>query len=186
MSLAPELSTTAIPEVVRIRPKLIEDERGFFFESWNDRTYAQVGLEIRFVQDNHSRSTAGCLRGLHYQIENAQGKLVRATLGEIFDVAVDLRRSSPTFGRWVGVTLSAANHEMLWVPPGFAHGFYVVSDAAEVLYKCTDFYSPNTERTLIWNDPDLAIDWPVKPGEPPKISPKDAAGVLLRDAECFP
>lgn len=186
MSLAPELSTTAIPEVVRIRPKLIEDERGFFFESWNDRTYAQVGLEIRFVQDNHSRSTAGCLRGLHYQIENAQGKLVRATLGEIFDVAVDLRRSSPTFGRWVGVTLSAANHEMLWVPPGFAHGFYVVSDAAEVLYKCTEFYSPNTERTLIWNDPDLAIDWPVKPGEPPKISPKDAAGVLLRDAECFP
>ena len=186
MSLAPELSTTAIPEVVRIRPKLIEDERGFFFESWNDRTYAQVGLEIRFVQDNHSRSTAGCLRGLHYQIENAQGKLVRATLGEIFDVAVDLRRSSPTFGRWVGVTLSAANHEMLWVPPGFAHGFYVVSDAAEVLYKCTEFYSPNTERTLIWDDPDLAIDWPVKPGEPPKISPKDAAGVLLRDAECFP
>ncbi len=186
MSLAPELSTTAIPEVVRIRPKLIEDERGFFFESWNDRTYAQVGLEIRFVQDNHSRSTAGCLRGLHYQIENAQGKLVRATLGEIFDVAVDLRRSSSTFGSWVGVTLSAANHEMLWVPPGFAHGFYVVSDAAEVLYKCTEFYSPNTERTLIWNDPDLAIDWPVKPGEPPKISPKDAAGVLLRDAECFP
>ena len=185
MSLAPELSPTAIPEVVRIRPKLIEDERGFFFESWNDRTWAQIGLEIRFVQDNHSRSTAGCLRGLHYQIENTQGKLVRATLGEIFDVAVDLRRSSPTFGSWVGVTLSAANHEMLWVPPGFAHGFYVVSDATEVLYKCTDIYSPDAERTLIWNDPDLAIDWPVRPGEPPKISPKDAAGVLFRDAECF-
>ncbi len=186
MSLAPEVSPAAIPEVLRIRPRLIEDERGFFFESWNTRTFAQSGLKIQFVQDNHSRSTAGCLRGLHYQIENAQGKLVRAIRGEIFDVAVDLRRSSPTFGKWVGVTLSAANHEMLWVPPGFAHGFYVVSNMAEVLYKCSDFYSPTAERTLIWNDPDLAIDWPVSSGRDPKISPKDAAGALLRDAECFP
>jgi len=186
MSLPPEISTTAIPGVLRIRPRLIEDERGFFFESWNARTFAQSGLETQFVQDNHSRSTGGCLRGLHYQIENAQGKLVRATLGEIFDVAVDLRRSSPTFGQWIGVTLSAANHEMLWVPPGFAHGFYVVSDKAEVLYKCTDFFSPTAERTLIWNDPDLAIEWPVSPGQDPKISPKDASGARLRDAECFP
>jgi len=186
MSLAPELFKTAIPEVIRIRPQLIEDERGFFFESWNARTFAQGGLEIQFVQDNHSRSTAGCLRGLHYQIDNAQGKLVRATLGEIFDVAVDLRRSSETFGEWVGVTLSAANHEMLWVPPGFAHGFLVVSDQAEVLYKCTEFYSPVGERTLLWNDPDLAIDWPLPAGQPPKVSPKDAVGALLRDAECFP
>jgi len=186
MSLVPELTTTAIAEVLRIRPQLIEDERGFFFESWNARTFAKSGLEIQFVQDNHSRSTAGCLRGLHYQIEKPQGKLVRATLGEVFDVAVDLRRSSSTFGKWVGVTLSAANHEMLWVPPGFAHGFYVISDEAEVLYKCTDFYSPTAERTLIWNDPDLAIDWPVSPGQDPKISHKDATGALLREAECFP
>lgn len=186
MSLAPEVSPTAIPEVLRIRPRLIEDERGFFFESWNVRTFAKSGLEIQFVQDNHSRSTVGCLRGLHYQIENVQGKLVRTALGEIFDVAVDLRRSSSTFGKWVGVTLSAASHEMLWVPPGFAHGFYVISDEAEVLYKCTDFYSPTAERTLIWNDPDLAIDWPVSPGQDPKISHKDATGALLREAECFP
>lgn len=186
MSLVPEISTTAIPEVLRIRPRLIEDERGFFFESWNARTFGESGLEAEFVQDNHSRSTVGCLRGLHYQIENPQGKLVRAILGEIFDVAVDLRRSSPTFGEWVGVTLSAANHEMLWVPPGFAHGFYVVSDLAEVLYKCTDFYAPAAERTVIWNDPDVAIAWPVSPGQAPTISSKDAAGELLREAECFP
>ena len=185
MSLAPEVFATAIPEVLRIRPRLIEDERGFFFESWNAQTFSQGGLEARFVQDNHSRSTAGCLRGLHYQIDRAQGKLVRAVVGEIYDVALDLRRSSSSFGRWVGATLSATNREMLWVPPGFAHGFYVVSEEAEVLYKCTAFYSPDAERTLIWNDPDLAIDWPVRPGEPPKISRKDATGVLFRDAECF-
>ena len=186
MSLAPELLTTSIPEVLRIRPKLIEDERGFFFESWNARTFSERGLDMEFVQDNHSRSTAGCLRGLHYQIDQVQGKLVRAVVGEIFDVAVDLRRGSLTFGEWIGVTLSAANREMLWVPPGFAHGFYVVSEAAEVLYKCTEFYSPAAERTLIWNDPDLAIDWPLTSGREPKVSAKDAGGVLLRDAECFP
>ena len=160
MSLAPEVLATADPEVLRIRPRLIEDGRGFFFESWNAQTFSQGGLEARFVQDNHSRSTAGCLRGLHYQIDRAQGKLVRAAVGEIYDVAVDLRRSSSSFGQWVGATLSATNREMLWVPPGFAHGFYVVSEEAEVLYKCTDFYSPGAERTVIWNDPDLAIDWP--------------------------
>lgn len=186
MSLAPELLTTPVSGVLRIRPRLIEDERGFFFESWNARTFTECGLEVEFVQDNHSRSTSGCLRGLHYQIDQAQGKLVRAVVGEVYDVAVDLRRSSLTFGKWVGVTLSAANREMLWVPPGFAHGFYVVSNEAEVLYKCTDFYSPAAERTLIWNDPDLAIDWPLTPAREPKVSAKDAAGVLLRDAECFP
>ncbi len=186
MSLAPEVMATAIPDVLRIRPRMIEDERGFFFESWNAQTFSQEGLEARFVQDNHSQSTAGCLRGLHYQIDRAQGKLVRAVVGEIHDVAVDLRRSSSSFGQWVGATLSAANREMLWVPPGFAHGFYVVSEEAEVLYKCTDFYSPGAERTVIWNDPDLAIDWPLTSNLPPKVSAKDAAGVRFQAAECFP
>ena len=186
MSLAPQLTETTIPEVIRVRPQVIEDERGFFYESWNARTFEQCGLDLEFVQDNHSRSTGGCLRGLHYQIESAQGKLVRATVGEIFDVAVDLRRSSPSFGEWVGVRLSAQNHEMLWIPPGFAHGFYVVSEEAEVLYKCTDFYSPTAERTLIWNDPDLAIDWPLASDLPPRVSYRDGAGARLRDAECYP
>jgi dTDP-4-dehydrorhamnose 3,5-epimerase len=172
--------------VFRVRPRVIEDERGFFFESWNARTFSQAGLDVHFVQDNHSRSHAGCLRGLHYQLANTQDKLVRVVVGEIFDVAVDLRRSAPTFGQWVGVTLSAANHEMLWVPAGFAHGFYVLSEEAEVLYKCTDYYSPTAERTLLWNDQQLSIAWPLLPGRQPELSSKDAAGALLRDAECFP
>ncbi len=149
---------TDIPDVLRIEPRVREDERGFFLESWNEADFRRAGLEIAFVQDNHSRSTRGSLRGLHYQIApHAQGKLVRVVEGKVFDVAVDLRRSSPTFGSWVGVWLSAEDKSMLWIPPGFAHGFYVASPVADFLYKCTDFYSPEYERVLRWDDPDLAI-----------------------------
>ena len=177
---------TEIPDVVRVEPRVIEDDRGFFFESWNARTFERAGLQAAFVQDNHSQSSQGSLRGLHYQIPHAQGKLVRVIQGTVFDVAVDLRRSSPTFGRWVGTWLSAEDKGMLWIPPGFAHGFYVTSRTAEFIYKCTDFYSPENERTLRWDDPDLGIEWPLIDGEPPTLSPKDAAGVLLRQAEHYP
>jgi len=159
------------------------DERGFFFESWNRRTLADAGIDVDFVQDNHSRSRQGVLRGLHYQVEHAQGKLVRVSEGEVFDVAVDLRRSSATFGKAVGVMLSAANKRMLWIPPGFAHGFLVISDAAEFLYKATDYYYPEHERTLLWSDPALAIAWPLV-GEP-TLAAKDAAGKPLADAEVY-
>ncbi len=156
-----KVTPTALPDVKLIEPRVFGDDRGFFFESWNARAFAAAGLDATFVQDNHSRSRRGVLRGLHYQIEHAQGKLVRCVAGEVFDVVVDLRRSSPTFGRSVGVTLSAENRRMLWVPPGFAHGFLVVSDFAEFLYKTTDYWYPEHERTLLWNDPALAIDWPL-------------------------
>ncbi|MDR0770111.1 MAG: dTDP-4-dehydrorhamnose 3,5-epimerase [Burkholderiales bacterium] len=174
---------TAITDVKILEPHVFSDARGFFFESWNRKTLAAAGLDIDFVQDNHSHSAKNVLRGLHYQIEHAQGKLVRAIVGEVFDVAVDLRRRSPTFGRWVGVTLSAANKRMLWIPPGFAHGFVVRSEVAEFLYKTTDYWHAEHERTLLWNDPALAIDWGL--AEAPILAAKDAAGVLLKDAEVY-
>lgn len=177
--------TTALPEVLLIEPKVFGDDRGFFFESYNRRAFGEAtGIDVDFVQDNHSRSANNVLRGLHYQIVQAQGKLVRVVAGEVFDVAVDIRRSSPNFGKWVGVNLSAANKRMLWVPPGFAHGFLVVSDAAEFLYKTTDYYAPQHERCIAWNDPDLAIDWPLT-GEP-VLSGKDQLGKSLREAEVYP
>ena len=175
---------TAIPEVLILEPKVFGDERGFFLESFNARTFAEVtGVKRDFVQDNHSRSQRGVLRGLHYQLQQAQGKLVRVVQGEVLDVAVDIRRSSPTFGRWVGVHLSAENKRQLWVPEGFAHGFVVLSDYAEFLYKTTDYYAPEHERCIRWDDPDLAIDWPL--AEAPQLSAKDKAGVNFRDADLF-
>jgi dTDP-4-dehydrorhamnose 3,5-epimerase len=178
---------TEIPDVLRIEPSVREDERGFFLETWNEVDFRRAGLDVAFVQDNHSRSMRGSLRGLHYQISpHAQGKLVRVVKGRVFDVAVDLRRSSATFGSWVGVWLSAEDKSMLWIPPGFAHGFYVTSPAADFLYKCTDFYSPEHERVLLWDDPDLAISWPLVDGQPPTLSPKDAAGSALGSAEHYP
>jgi dTDP-4-dehydrorhamnose 3,5-epimerase len=175
---------TAIPDVLVVEPRVFEDVRGFFFESWNRRAFAEAGIDADFVQDNHSRSRRGVLRGLHYQVEHAQGKLVRVTVGEVFDVAVDLRRSSPTFGHHVAMTLSAANRRMLFIPPGFAHGFVVVSDAAEFLYKTTDYWYPAHERTLQWNDPALGIAWPS--GIEPTLTAKDAAGVPLAAADVYP
>jgi len=179
-----QLTPLALPEVLLIEPRVFGDDRGFFYESWNERAFADAGIAATFVQDNHSRSRRNVLRGLHYQIEHAQGKLVRAVVGEVYDVAVDMRRSSPNFGRAAGVTLSADNKRMLWIPPGFAHGFLVVSDVAEFLYKTTDFWHPAHERTLLWNDPALGIDWEYD--GTPLLKPKDAAGARLADAETFP
>ena len=175
---------TEIPDVLIIEPRVFGDERGFFFESFNERHWREAtGLDVRFVQDNHSRSVKGVLRGLHYQLGQPQGKLVRVVSGEVFDVAVDLRKSSPTFGKWTGVHLSAENKLQFWLPEGFAHAFLVVSECAEFLYKTTDYYAPEQERCIIWNDPELAIHWPLE-GEP-VLSVKDSRGVLLRDAEYF-
>ena len=170
------VAPTAIPEVLRLEPTLHSDHRGFFLESWHAGKFRTAGLDWNFVQDNHSRSVRGTLRGLHYQVERPQGKLVWAVSGEVYDVAVDLRRSAPTFGHWVAVILSADNHQQLWVPPGFAHGFYVLSEQADVIYKCTEPYSAPHDRTLRWDDPDLAITWPIPPGFPPLLSDKDAHG----------
>lgn len=178
-----KVTPTALRDVKLIEPQVFGDDRGFFFESWNARTFAQAGLDAAFVQDNHSRSRRGVLRGLHYQIEHAQGKLVRAVSGEVFDVVVDLRRSSPTFGRSFGVTLSAQNMRMLWAPPGFAHGFIVLSDSADFLYKTTDYWHPEHERTLLWNDPALGIEWPLAGS--PIIAARDAAGKPLADADVY-
>jgi len=175
---------TRLPEVLLIEPKVFGDSRGFFFESWNEREFERAGIAARFVQDNHSRSARGVLRGLHYQIRQPQGKLVRVVEGEIFDVAVDIRRSSPNFGRWEGARLNSQSKNMLWIPVGFAHGFCVISDFAEVLYKTTDFYSPEQERSILWNDPDLGISWPLD-GDP-ILSAKDSRAPRLRDAEVFP
>ena len=176
---------TAIPDVLVIEPAVHGDARGFFFESWNRRAFAKlVGTDVDFVQDNHSASGRGVLRGLHYQVKQAQGKLVRVVSGEVFDVVVDLRRSSATFGRWVGERLSAENRRMMWVPAGFAHGFLVLSASAEFLYKTTDYYAPEHERTLLWNDPAVGIDWPL--ADAPLLKPKDAAGTPLERAETFP
>jgi len=179
-----QLVPSKIPDVLLIEPRVFGDERGFFFESWNRRALAEQGLQAEFVQDNHSRSQQGVLRGLHYQIQHPQGKLVRVVVGSVYDVAVDLRRSSPTFGQWVGVELSAENKRMLWIPPGFAHGFYVISEAAEFLYKTTDYWYPEHERTLAWDDPELGIDWPVLETAP-RLSAKDREGSPLADAEVF-
>jgi len=175
---------TDLPGVLIIEPKVFGDERGFFYESFNAKSFAQAtGLDTRFVQDNHSRSQKGVLRGLHYQLENTQGKLVRVTAGEVLDVAVDIRRSSPHFGKWVAVRLSADNHRQLWVPEGFAHGFVVLSEFAEFLYKTTDYYTPSAERSIRWDDPDLAIDWQLH--EAPQLSAKDQAGAWFKDAQVF-
>jgi len=176
---------TEIPDVLLLEPKVFGDARGFFMETYQQKIFAEAGLPVNFVQDNHSGSHQGSLRGLHYQISMPQGKLVRAVVGEVFDVAVDIRKSSPTFGRWVGVSLSAENKRMLWVPPGFAHGYYVVSDWAEFLYKTTDFYAPQFERTILWNDPQIGVHWPLVDGQPPLISAKDAAGLPLLQAQVY-
>ena len=178
-----KLQRTKIHDVVVIEPEVFGDERGFFLESYNARRFAELGLDLEFVQDNHSRSARNVLRGLHYQLGQPQGKLLRVVSGEIWDVAVDVRRHSPTFGQWVAETLSAENKKMFWVPEGFAHGFVVTSDSADVLYKATDFYAPEGERSILWNDPELAIPWPLS-GEP-LLSKKDRAGVPLRQAEVF-
>lgn len=177
-------TSTAIPDVVILEPKVFGDERGFFFESFNARAFKEAtGLDRDFVQNNHSKSARNVLRGLHYQIQQAQGKLVRVVQGEVFDVAVDIRRASSTFGQWVGVHLSGENKKQLWVPEGFAHGFVVLSETAEFLYKTTDYYSPAFERSILWNDPDLNIQWPIS-GEP-QLSAKDSAASRFRDAETF-
>lgn len=175
---------TALPGVLIIEPKVFGDDRGFLQETWNAQVFAEAGLTMDFVQDNHSRSARGVLRGLHYQLENPQGKLVRVSQGAVFDVAVDIRRSSPHFGKWVGVELSGENHRMLWIPPGFAHGFTVLSESADFLYKCTTLYHPPSDRSLRWNDPAIGIDWPDL-GMAPLLSAKDEAAPLLRDAELF-
>lgn len=178
------IQTTAILDVLIIEPKVFGDDRGFFYESFNEYRFAeQTGVVTRFVQDNHSKSAKNVLRGLHYQIQQPQGKLVRVVAGEVFDVAVDIRKSSPTFGHWVGVTLSAENKRQLWMPPGFAHGFVVTSESAEFLYKTTDYWAPEFERSILWNDPDIGIEWPID--TEPLLSGKDQAGKLLADAEVF-
>lgn len=181
-----EVQRTSLPGVLIVEPQVFEDERGYFMEAFNADRYAEEGMAGDFVQDNHSGSRQGVLRGLHYQIRRPQAKLVQVTAGEIFDVAVDLRRSSDTFGQWVGVELSAGNRRQLWIPPGFAHGFYTLSEWAEVSYKVTDYYAPEWERTLLWNDPEVGIDWPLIDGQPPIISKKDAEGVPLSEAETYP
>jgi dTDP-4-dehydrorhamnose 3,5-epimerase len=175
---------TSLAGVLIIEPKVFGDSRGFFYESWNARAFEAAGIQASFVQDNHSRSAKNVLRGLHYQVEHPQGKLVRVAVGEVFDVAVDLRRSSPTFGKWEGVCLSADNKRMLWIPAGFAHGFLVTSEHAEFLYKTTDYWMPEHERAVAWNDPDLAIGWPLQGA--PVLSAKDANGVPLARAETYP
>ena len=175
---------TTIPDVLIIEPKVFGDDRGFFLESFNEKTFREkTGVTNQFVQDNHSRSAKNVLRGLHYQIEQTQGKLVRVILGEVYDVAVDIRKSSPTFGRWTGCLLSEANKRQLWVPPGFAHGFVVLSDRADFLYKTTDYYAPQYERSILWNDPQLGIDWKIT--QDPILSAKDREGVPLKEAEVF-
>ena len=175
---------TNLPEVKIVEPKVFGDDRGFFFESWSGRTFAEAGIDADFVQDNHSRSAKGVLRGLHYQIRQAQGKLVRVTAGRVFDVVVDIRRSSPRFGQWTGVELTADNKRQLWVPPGFAHGFLSLEDGTDFLYKCTDYYAPEHDRAILWSDPAIGIEWPLD-GIEPTISAKDAAAPLLEDAEVF-
>ncbi len=177
---------TSIWDALIIEPKVFGDERGFFMESWNRHSFAAIGLNVDFVQDNHSRSQRGVLRGLHYQVQQTQGKLVRVIIGAVFDVAVDLRRSSPTFGQWAGVVLSAENQRMFWVPPGFAHGFLTLSESADFLYKATDYYAPEHERSIFWDDPELAIDWPLETIGTPTLAAKDAAAPCFKDAEVYP
>lgn len=181
-----KITPTAIPDLLIIEPTVFGDERGFFFESFNQKVFEKLtGLSVHFVQDNHSRSARHVLRGLHYQIRQPQSKLVRVLSGEVFDVAVDIRKSSPAFGQWVGTVLSAENKRMLWVPTGFAHGFFVLSEYAEVFYKTTDYWAPEHERAILWNDPDLAINWPLN-GNIPVLSKKDQQAVPFAQAELFP
>lgn len=179
-----KVTPTRLSEVLLVEPRVFGDARGFFYESWNEREFERAGIRARFVQENHSGSGRGVLRGLHYQVRQPQGKLIRVTQGEIFDVAVDIRRGSATFGKWEGARLSAESKKMLWIPVGFAHGFCVLSDFADVLYSVTDFYAPEYERCIQWNDPEIGIDWPL--AGPPVLSPKDMGGMRLRDAEVFP
>ena len=180
-----QIVDTALASVKILEPKVFGDERGFFLESWNREAFESRGLPGSFVQDNHSRSAKGVLRGLHYQIRRPQGKLVRVTHGAVFDVAVDLRRDSPEFGRWAGAVLSAENRRQLWVPPGFAHGFLVLSDSADFQYKCTEYYAPMHERSLAWDDPDVGIDWPLAAGDAPLLSDKDRVAAALADCETY-
>lgn len=179
-----DIENLSIPEVMLITPKVFCDERGFFMETWNKKALAEQGFDFDFVQDNHSKSVKGTLRGLHYQMQHTQGKLVRVTQGKVFDVAVDLRKNSPTFGKWVGAVLSDENKQMLWIPPKFAHGFYVISDTAEFQYKCTDYYDPTSERSILWNDTTIGIKWPLENKEP-LLSPKDKNGKLFAEADVF-
>jgi dTDP-4-dehydrorhamnose 3,5-epimerase len=181
-----KFTPTRISDVVLIEPKVFGDDRGFFMETWQARTFATAGIDVAFVQDNHSRSRLGTLRGLHYQLQQPQGKLVRCVLGAVFDVAVDMRRSSPTFGQWVGEVLSAENRRQLWVPAGFAHGFLVLSESADFVYKCTDYYNPASEQSLAWNDAQVGVQWPFPAGVQPLLSKKDSEGKSFADAECFP
>ena len=180
-----EFQETRLPGVILITPTVFPDERGFFMETWQQQRFSEAGIDAQFVQDNFSRSTRGTLRGLHYQIAHSQGKLLRVVRGEVFDVAVDLRRSSPTFAQWFGVILSAGNKQSLWIPPEFGHGFLVLSDEAEFEYKCTDFYAPEHERAIRWDDPDIAISWPLDTLGQPLLSAKDSAAPSLKDAEVF-
>jgi dTDP-4-dehydrorhamnose 3,5-epimerase len=181
-----KVTPTRLEEVLVVEPKVHGDERGFFLESWHRQHYLASGIPADFVQDNHSRSVQGTLRGLHYQLNRPQGKLVRVVAGEVFDVAVDLRRSSPTFGRWAGEVLSARNYRQMWIPPGFAHGFYVLSESADLLYKCTEHYNPDDDYALRWDDPALAIDWPLLNGRPPVLSARDLAAPGLRSVPVYP
>lgn len=180
-----KFTATSLPDVILIEPNVYGDERGFFMETYHAARFAPEGISASFVQDNHSGSAQGILRGLHYQIRQAQGKLVRVVTGEIYDVAVDIRRSSPTFGRWVGNYLSARNKLQMWIPVGFAHGFYVLSEWAEVVYKTTDYYAPEWERTILWDDPEISIEWPLIGGNFPLLSPKDAQGKRFNEVELF-
>ena len=180
-----QIINTSIAEIIILEPKVFGDERGFFMETYQARQFMELGLPTQFVQDNHSGSRHGILRGLHYQIRQAQGKLVRVIAGEVFDVAVDLRKTSPTFGKWVGAALSTQNKRSIWIPVGFAHGFYVLSDWAEIVYKTTDYYAPEWERSLLWNDPELGIEWPIVGQQAPILSAKDVAGTHLKDAETY-
>lgn len=180
-----KVHTTGLDGLCLIEPTVFGDARGFFMETWNAARFLEAGIDASFVQDNHSRSARGILRGLHYQVQHPQGKLVRVVRGAVYDVAVDLRRTSATFGQWYGVELSEDNQRMLWVPPGFAHGFYVLSEVADFVYKCSDIYAPAYERSLRWDDPTLAIDWPIPEGETPTLSSKDAAGTAFVDAEVY-
>jgi dTDP-4-dehydrorhamnose 3,5-epimerase len=180
-----KFTPSEIPPVILIEPRVYTDERGFFMETYQSERFAQAGITAVFLQDNHSASRQGALRGLHYQIRQAQGKLVRVIVGEVFDVAVDMRRHSPYFGKWVGAYLSAENKHQIWIPPGFAHGYYVLSEQAEIIYKASDLYAPQWERTLLWNDPAIGIQWPLLPGSTPILSSKDAAGLPLAQAEVY-
>jgi dTDP-4-dehydrorhamnose 3,5-epimerase len=178
-----EFEATRLPEVILIKPRLFGDARGFVLESWHEQKFAAAGINARFVQDNDTHSVLHTLRGLHFQVQQPQGKLVRVTRGEVFDVAVDIRRSSPRFGQWVGVVLSGASHHMLWIPPGFAHGYLALSDEIDFVYKCTDFYAPQHERIIRWDDRQIGVNWPLPAGIAPRLSARDAAAPLLKDVE---